>query len=377
MPRKGENIYHRKDGRWEGRYTKNKQSNGKIKYGYVYGKTYKDVKEKLIQARINNIKKNEYSNPHKEVIFSVLADEWLFKKQPQLKISSYIKYKNLLNKYIKPVFENQYVSDITTDSLEIFCRDLAESGGIEGFGLSSKTISDTVSVMRSILQYAERKNLNPICNGKGISIKKEVKQPITLSQYEQSVLSKYLQDNLTDINLGILFSLFTGLRIGEICALKWEDISFAENTVYVNKTMQRIQTEEPNGKKTKILISPPKSSCSIRIIPIPHELMKILKDHSPREGFFLTSHDEKYVEPRSLSNHFKKALNICGLPNINYHVLRHTFATRCIEVGFDIKSLSEILGHANVNITMNLYVHPSMNLKKDNMDRLNSLLTVN
>ena len=377
MPRKGENIYHRKDGRWEGRYAVAKDSTGKIKYVYVYGKTYKDVKEKLFQKKVDFKKKSDQSCPHEDMLFSAIADEWLSSKKSQIKISSYVKYKNLLENYIQPQFKKKHVAEIDIDFLEMFCLELTERGGKKGLGLSSKTITDILSVIRSIMQYAGRKKLNPICDGTGITvIKKENKRPVTLSQQEQNVLCKYLQENPTSINLGILFSLFTGLRIGEICALKWSDISFAENTVYVSQTMQRIQIDGHSEKKTEIIITSPKSSCSIRKIPLPDDLIKLINQYPPQSGFFLTCKEQLFIEPRSLNNHFKKILTTCNLPNINYHVLRHTFATRCIEVGFDIKSLSEILGHASVTITMNRYVHPSMNLKKDNMNRLNSLLTV-
>lgn len=198
-------------------------------------------------------------------------------------MSSYVKYKNLLENYIKPRFEKKHIAEIDRDFLEIFCLELTERGGKKGLGLSSKTITDILSVIRSIMQYAGRKKLSPVCDVTGITvIKKGNKRPVTLSQQEQNVLCKYLQENPTSINLGILFSLFTGLRIGEICALKWSDISFAENTVYVHQTMQRIQIDGQSEKKTEIIITSPKSSCSIRRIPLPNDLMKLINQHTPR-----------------------------------------------------------------------------------------------
>lgn len=251
MPRKGENIYHRKDGRWEGRYAVEKDSTGKVKYVYVYGKTYKDVKEKLFQKKVDFKKKSELSCSHEDILFSSIADEWLSSKKSQIKMSSYVKYQNLLKNYIEPQFEKKHISEIDTEFLELFCLELTERGGKKGLGLSSKTATDILSVIRSIMQYAERRKLNPICDGTGITvIKKGNKRPVTLSRHEQDVLCKYLQENPTNINLGILFSLFTGLRIGEVCALKWNDISFTENTVYVHQTMQRIQVDgQPERKQ--------------------------------------------------------------------------------------------------------------------------------
>ena len=153
-----------------------------------------------------------------------------------------------------------------------------------------------------------------------------------------------------------------------------------EKTIFVHQTMQRLQIngkDSENGKKTRVLISTPKSSCSIRKIPIPNEIFEMLKKvRTVPEAFLLTGVSSKYIEPRTLQYYFKNVLKECGIEDANFHVLRHTFATRCIEVGFDIKSLSEILGHANVNITLNCYVHPSMELKRENMSKLSELFTV-
>ena len=141
--------------------------------------------------------------------------------------------------------------------------------------------------------------------------------------------------------------------------------------------MQRVQDKSGKNGRTKIVVTTPKSPCSIRTIPIPEELMQILISfQTSRTGYFLTGSCQKYMEPRTMQNRFKAALKNCSVSNANYHALRHTFATRCVELGFDVKSLSEILGHANVNITMNRYVHPSMELKKANMQRLSGLFIV-
>ena len=173
-------------------------------------------------------------------------------------------------------------------------------------------------------------------------------------------------------------SMLTGLRIGEICALKWEDISIPEKTVYVHSTMQRIQIVDPMEAKTKtkISITTPKSSCSIRKIPLSDEIITIMEQFEKQSGFVLTGNDSSYIEPRSMHNHFKRVCKNAGIDPVNFHVLRHTFATRCVELGFDVKSLSEILGHANVSITLNRYVHPSMALKRANMEKLSELFAV-
>lgn len=164
----------------------------------------------------------------------------------------------------------------------------------------------------------------------------------------------------------------TGIRIGELCALRWENIDIENKVLSVNKTLIRIQnTNTLIASKTKVIISAPKSKCSIRKIPLPDCIIPLLKAFAQKgDTFFLTGETERFVEPRTMQNRFKKYVSACNITDANFHALRHTFATRCIELGFEIKSLSEILGHANVNITLNRYVHSSFELKTLNMNRL-------
>ena len=215
------------------------------------------------------------------------------------------------------------------------------------------------------------------CDGSAIQVKRTATPMRVFSKTEQEQLCKYILAEPEPCNIGILVCLFTGLRIGEICALRWEDVSFADQTIHVHHTLQRVQNQSGNGPKTKIVVTTPKSSCSIRTIPIPDELSEMLAAHKRSSvGYLLTNDERKFVEPRTMQNRFKKALKSSGVESANFHATRHTFATRCIELGFDVKSLSEILGHATVNITMNRYVHPTLELKKENMKKLSSLLTV-
>ena len=198
-----------------------------------------------------------------------------------------------------------------------------------------------------------------------------------LSQAEQDCLSKYLCEKPDGYRIGILLCLYTGLRVGELCALRWEDVNLTEQTLSVRNTIQRVQNLSNTGSRTKIIITPPKSICSQRVIPLPAQLNVMLAEYRRvSTGYVLTNSDARFVEPRTMQNHFKRALKDCGIKPANFHALRHTFATRCVELGFDVKSLSEILGHTSVNITMNRYVHPSMALKKENMQRLSGLIAV-
>lgn len=375
MPRKGENIYKRKDSRWEGRYIKSRSLEGKAIYGYIYAKTYREVRSKLHEKSCATpIAPDPIMSPD---LFGTLAQEWLSNARLQTKESTANKYQNLLDSYILPFCKNQPLSEFSYVYIEDYCQKLLSSGGKRENGLSPKTVSDTLSVIRSVLKFAIKKGKTVPCDGSSIQIKQVQKGMRVLSKTEQETLCRYLYSEPNPYNIGILLCLFTGLRVGEICALRWEDISFEEQVIYVHKTLQRIQDKTHTGKKTRIVITTPKSTCSIRTIPIPDELLKTLNEiKTVSTGYVLTNSNDKFVEPRTMQNRFKTALEKAAIKPANFHALRHTFATRCIELGFDVKSLSEILGHATVNITMNRYVHPTLELKKENMQRLSSLFAV-
>lgn len=379
MPRKGENIYKRKDGRWEGRYIKSRTIEGKAVYGFVYAKSYKEVRKKLYEKKQNYIPSSFFitqKERKEEILFLEIASIWLKKNEHRFKESTVVRYENLLKLYILPVMGEKKMSEITNTFLERFCEQLLLCGGEKQQGLSVKTVSDVFSLLRNILsEFSEFQNIY-FQNINIRKIKPGFKEFRILSQYEQKKLCEYLYENLDERNMGILLCLFSGIRIGEICALKWMDISLEEQVMDINKTMQRLQIKNKE-KKTEVLISSPKSECSIRKIPLSSELIQLLKSMKKEgECYVLTGKREKYLEPRTMQNYFKSILKKCNIKDVNFHSLRHTFATRCVEVGFDIKSLSEILGHANVNITMNRYVHPSMKLKKENMEKLAPLFAV-
>jgi integrase len=268
------------------------------------------------------------------------------------------------------------VRSISRNDVMLFSRELLVSGGIQGKGLAPKTVNSTLSVMKNVFDYIRKEKGLQVPEISDICVKQPQKPMRILSRQEQQRLSRFLCDEPTPCHLGILLCLYTGLRIGEICALTWGDICIAEKYLYVHQTMQRIQIPGMTERKTKVVIQPPKSDCSIRKIPIPCEMMQILlPEQKGSNAFLLTGLERIFVEPRSMENQFKAAAKSCEITDVNFHALRHTFATRCVELGFDIKSLSEILGHASVNITLNRYVHPSMELKQKNMDMLSNLLT--
>lgn len=381
MPRKGENIYKRKDGRWEGRYIKSRTETGKAMYGYVYARTYREVKQKLVMSiqtvEVSIQSSAENKNLQNKILFGDLADSWMKTIKPQIKESTYMKYSNSLKNYILPQFSQTELCQITYSSLELYASQLLSSGGMKKSGLSTKTVSDAIAIIREILLFANRHGYDVKCIGNGIITNPSAPELIILDRNEQLLFQQYLLRNMDNKNLGLLFCLYTGIRIGEVCSLRWEDISLREKQVYIHSTMQRLQCEPGEPTKTKIIISTPKSKCSIRKIPLPDCIISVIVEQFPdHSGYLLTNHDNEFIEPRTMQNHFKRVLKECQIKDINFHALRHTFATRCVELGFDIKSLSEILGHASVNITMNRYVHQSMELKRDNMNKLSDLFAV-
>lgn len=377
MPKKGENIYKRKDGRWEGRYIRSRE-NGRTLYGYVYGRTYHEVKEKQRSAVQKMRSAGNICAAQQACTMQVLAEKWFYQMKSQVKESTYRKYWNLWAWYIKPTFGQLLVSQVKNQTIEQFCVQLRTSGGVKQNGLSAKTVSATLSLLRSMLHLASRMDILVTCDLQAWNIRQEQKSIRVFTQEEQRVLCAHLNAELSLKNAGILMCLFTGIRIGELCALRWEDIHLTHRVICIQHTMQRLQTDDCSKQKTKIVITSPKSSHSIRMIPLPENFSALLASLVPASGngYFLTGSEQRWIEPRSMQNHFKRVLQNCRISPANFHTLRHTFATRCIEVGFDVKSLSEILGHANVSITMNRYVHPSMDLKRDQMQKLSPLFAV-
>ncbi|WP_162307208.1 tyrosine-type recombinase/integrase [Schaedlerella arabinosiphila] len=373
MPRTGENIYKRKDGRWEGRYIKEKNG-GKAKYGSVYARSYKEVKGKLEEAKKELDGKKSYSIPGKKM--EDIGRNWLSEISVSLKESSANKYEDILRCYIFPEFGENELSEITNQHLMNFVNNLLVSGGVNKQGLASATVIEIMSVMNRIRIYAMRKSYPVAFSVECISLKREYKNIRVFSLEEEGRLLNYLQKHMELPELGILLCLFTGIRVGELCAIKWDDIDISEKKLSVRKTLQRLRTSKPEGCKTEVKLLEPKSSSSVRDIPLPDALMELLEKFYISGAFLLTGENSRFIEPRTMQNRFKKIIAACGIQDANFHTTRHTFATRCIELGFDVKSLSEILGHANVAITMNRYVHPSMELKRENMNRFSDLFTV-
>lgn len=372
VARTGENIYKRKDGRWEARYIYAYNAEGKAKYHSVYGISRQEAKQKRLQL-IHESMLGVEANTSPVIIFRDLAKNWLNNTKLRVKESTYARYYSQVQKHILPHLGRYQTSKISTELIEQLIGRMLKIVEDGGFGFSPKTVEDILIIIKSILKFGKcRANLEL----HRIKIKKEDKKPLTLTKAAQSRLNQHLVNNSDCIKTGILLSLHTGIRIGELCALRWDNIDLDEQTLHIEKTLQRIQisSEECSASKTKVIITSPKSKKSIRDIYIPNSLTAILRKLKGQQSSFFLSGNSQYMEPRTLHNHYKKCLNQCGVADYNFHSLRHTFATNYVESGYDVKSLSEILGHSNVKITLERYVHSSNELKRNNMEKMVGVL---
>jgi len=369
MARTGENIYKRKDGRWEGRYIKSYSADGKAKYGYVYSKTYAEVKIKQSVAIAESRKK--ITQVSELYLFSEIAEKWLQNIKLNCKVSTYNKYRNTYEKQLKSVFGKYPISKISGEMVDGFVATMLTNGRTDSGAYSRKTVQEFCTVIKQVFSYAEENyGILPQFSKKKLNIRQNQIDIKVVNSFSIQSLCAFLLTDTTLYKAGVLISLYSGIRIGELCALQWKDISFEDGVLLVSKTAQRVQQLDNPFEKTKLCITSPKSVCSNRIIPLPQTLLSVLLPFKNNENTFVLSGTSKCVDPRTMQYHFKKYLKECGIAKTNFHALRHTFATHCIELGFDAKTLSEILGHSSVNITLNRYVHSSMKMKQESMNKL-------
>lgn len=371
MSKPGENISKRKDGRWEARYIKGRREDGKIIFGYVYGKSYHEAREKK-NAALGSMCETGNAAANSGSRFGTLLDTFLIKKKTAVKESTYSHYCEIVNNHIRPLLGELPVDGITGRIIDRFAGEKLESGRLDGGGgLSAKNVRDILSVIKMTLDIAWEDGIitrkisfaKPRLKAKTIDI---------LSPKEQSlILELACSGDLREF--GYYLCLQTGLRIGEICALRWNDIDFENRLMKVDRTLLRISDTDGTDKKTKVIFDSPKTQSSSRVIPLPDALLRELsfrKSCAASGDAFLLTGTGAYIEPRLYTYSFKQFLDKNHMKHYGFHALRHTFATRCIENGFDAKSLSELLGHSNVKITLERYVHPSLDLKREHMRRL-------
>ncbi len=352
------NIYLRKDGRWEGRIPK-LMVNGIRKYKGFFGTSREEVMRKMDEFMEMNMRKSEVS-----VSFEAVFKEWFQSVQYRIKESTAANYRMKADKHILPVFGDKSMMDLNESLVyEFIERKRSER-------LSDRYIADMITLMRSVCRYAAKKYSvqNPMADIR--VCKRRAAEVRILEKEEHHKLDRYVTKQHNRSNLGILLAMTTGIRIGELCALQWADIDLEKRILTVRKTIQRLQRKDGKSK-TKLIITEPKSESSKREIPLPESIISYLSEFIGESGHYVLSGDEKPVEPRTMQNRFARVLRNVKLPSVHFHSLRHYFASDCIRLGFDVKSLSELLGHGSVEITLNRYVHSSLEQKREYMNRIN------
>lgn len=371
MARHGENIRKRNDGRWEARYPHFDAKKGRKIYRSVYGSTYGEAKERRNAAMqeaertydgaAKSLRRENNAIPI-QICFSQAAAEWLSEVSDKCKYSTYIKYRNVYRVHLEGVLGPSLLSNTFNQEIQEKLSDyLCEKD------LSISICRSICCIANQILKFAKRKYLFNVPTLKP-ETSKQIKEPVTtLSKAEQAKILTNIYNKPDKSGIAVLLCLYTGMRLGELCALKWSDFDFMNKTVTVSRTVQRIAING-NIDKTALMESPPKSQCSRRTIPLVAEIIRLLEDIKGEELYVFGG--DKAFEPRTMQYRFKRFLNIAGIEDRNFHILRHTFATNCIESGMDAKILSVILGHSDVKITLNHYVHPTMESKRKQLGLL-------
>lgn len=365
MSRRGENIRKRKDGRWEGRYYTQDPQTGQSSVHSVYAKTYGEVKERLSAAKQSAKTAQEMEHERRTLYLDTVAEEWLSIVSAEKKYATYIKYRTVYEKHIR-----EKVGKVILSGSDSRIWD-GVVWNKEQEVLSDSLQKSIACVLNQIFDYAALHH-NCIISQYVFPRKKKHSRPVgILDLSEQTRLLRCLYDRMDEYKLGIVVCIFTGLRLGEICSLKWRDIDLDRRVLHVNTTVQRIAVE---GKDTKtvLLEGEPKSIFSKREIPLPDELVDLLIPYRSNAGEYVINRNSP-MEPRTYQNKFHRYLRSAGIKRTNFHVLRHTFATNCVNGGMDIKSLSEILGHSNVRITLDCYTHPTLETKRQYMNSLSSI----
>lgn len=365
MGRKGESIFLRSDGRYEGRYIKDYDEFGKAIYGYVYAKTYNECKKKRMKVISYDKDIDKSNNNGSKNDLNYLIDKWLETKKGRIKESSYSRYFQLVDKHIRKDIGKVKISKLNSDIINDFLIKKLENGKLDkSGGLSKNSVYDISLIIKQVLKSNKIK-LDIV----GVS--KSVGKGKSFYSNERVNLENHLMKYKDSETVGILLSLLLGLREGEICGLRWEDVDLDNKIIHINRTVTRVKSFNTKNK-TKLVITTPKTESSIRDLPIPDKiydnLVRLKKGVD--EGNYLLTMNNKCMDPRTYYNHYKRILKEICIIDHTYHDLRHTFATNCIELGIDAKTLMELLGHNNISTTLNIYVHGSLDNKRSFVNKL-------
>ena len=367
MSRRGENIYKRKDGRWEARVL---LPDGK--YKYIYAKAYKDVKEKK-KLLLEKAKDPSPDRTHASASATSVFNQWLGGPlKTRVKPSTYESYYRCIMGYIIPFYAKDQNSQITAKTVTDFSDFINNNPNIS-ISYKRKILTIFKTALRELLNNSGEygKILNEVSMPR---ITQKDVQVFTVR--EQRLIEKTLVQSKDKRALGILLCFYTGIRLGEVCGLKWGDLDFDAKAMVVSRTVTRIKNFDETLQKTSLTVGTPKSMHSLRKIPLPGFLIDLVLENKieiTNENCFILTGRETPLDPRSFQKLFQMVLRQAGVSNRKFHAIRHTFATGSLELGVDIKTLSEILGHSNVSITLNIYAHSLFDQKKKAIDKLNAM----
>ena len=301
--------------------------------------------------------------------FKEVCRQWELEKAKFIKPTSLAAYSLTLRYHLEPRFKT--LGDISPESVQRLADEELESGN------SPTTVKGIILVLKMVIRYCERNGWMPERKYEVTYPKRKEKQnPQVLLLEEEKLMLSWLDRNPSPANLGLIICLCCGLRIGEVCALRWEDVDVRRCVIHIRRTVHRIYDRERPDKKSQLTLGVPKTEDSRRDVPVSHYLTNILKKVylDTYSEQYIVSGKEKPMDPQTFRNHFKKVARILEIPARKVHSLRHTFATRCVESKCDFKTLSSLLGHADITTTLNLYVHPGIEQKRRCIEDMMNML---
>lgn len=373
-------VCRRPDGRWQGSITIGRDDRGRLIRKYFYGKTRKETSEKLNRA-IEELRDNRFINKSDNPTVEQWCHEWLWSyKRNSVKQKTFDQYETILRTHIIPDIGDIRLADLKTMHIQRIINKMYDSG------LSHRTIEVMKIVMHAALKQAQRNKLvgENVCENVVLP-RKQPKHIRVLNEDEQTKLIAALKDNY--IGRGLLFALYTGMRRGEVLALKWSDYDKNEKTISITKALSRVRTYNKNGNKTMLTVTTPKTDTSIRTVPLIDKAVELLAEHKRKQerymelvGDYYTDNDlifsssrGDYLDPGNFNRKLNKTVKKIGIAQISPHALRHSFATRGLEAEVSLKAMQELLGHSSITVTGDIYTHILKEQKRKEISKLNDV----